>query len=131
MKSDKKTITIEGVKQAFLDPDFRALFPDLNFEKAIKKPGCGSCNTPIILEIVKNRSDIAQEYFEKKWEQEIELDVQIPLMKENDSGSYFKVINCHINDLSDELNRLDVVNKFVNINCSRYEDQITAIVHIK
>lgn len=122
----KKKVSIHDIKQALLDERFRATLPEeLNADvmKFMKNPGC-SCNHPIYLNVMKKASKQVADYFPSKEEPnvaEIEKDV------ERSSKNQWQVINCHVNELSEELRKLGPGRKQLDV--ARWQDQVTVVVN--
>lgn len=117
-------ITSEDIKQAVKKGEFRKLFPHLKsqFDKYISKPGCGTCVKELI-ESLSTETLKLKEYFG-----DVEFDISIPESFDSiQNVSNFKVINCSILELEDELNKLPM--GAYQITASRYEDKITAIIN--
>lgn len=117
------TITVEQVKAAFGRKTFRDQFPDLadKMLEAASKPGCSSCSAPVLAELAK-REDKLKEYFG-----DVEFDIVVPISAEEMPRAGLTVINCHIDQLEERLNRLPAGPK--QIACARFEDQITVIIN--
>lgn len=112
---------ILDIKNALWDERFKNLFPEYKKEidDFIKNPGCG-CNNKLYKLIIGHK-DRLKEYFPTKEIGEIEM----PVNKNNN----WKVINCNINDLEEELKKLSKVP--VQVAIARWEDQATAIINLR
>ncbi len=115
-------ITIEKIKKALQDSEFRNLFPHLEEEidQWIENPGC-KCNTPLYNTIL---SDITQlrTYFGAEM-----VVVDQPLSEIDEQVNQWSVINCTIDELQERLAELPPGPK--QISLARFEDQITCIVN--
>jgi len=121
-----KRITIHDVKQALLDERFRETLPEElseDVQKFLKNPGC-ACNHPIYLNVIKKAKKQLTSYFPNKEEiEEKEAAKQLDKM----SNNQWQVINCSINDLSNELKKLGPGRKQLDV--ARWQDQVTVVVN--
>jgi hypothetical protein len=122
----KKKVTIHDIKQALLDDRFRASLPeDLSDDvsKFLKNPGC-SCNHPIYLNVMRKAGKQIAEYFPSKEEVNV---VEMEKSIEKLSHNQWQVINCNVNELSEELRKLGPGRKQVDV--ARFQDQVTVIIN--
>jgi hypothetical protein len=122
----KRRVTIHDIKQALLDERFRATLPEglgEDVQKFLKNPGC-ACNHPIYLNVIRKAPKQIAAYFPSK-EQLVAEEVEKDLNKlaKND----WQVINCHVNELANELRKLGNGRKQLDI--ARYQDQVTVVVN--
>lgn len=122
----KKRVTIHDIKQALLDERFRSSLPaDLteDVQKFLKNPSCG-CNHPIYLRVMQKARPQVAAYFPSKEEPEAEdIEKEIHKLSRNE----WQVINCSVNELSDELRKLGHGRKQLEI--ARWQDQVTVVVN--
>lgn len=114
-------ISIQEVKTALRDPEFRKKLPEelkLDVQKYEQNPSCG-CNLPIYQRILKIAPKQLKDYFPGR---EVETPEEKLLME-----NHWKVINCHVNELEQTLKNLPSGRKQVAV--ARYEDQVTVIVN--
>ena len=118
-----KPVTLMDIKQALRDSRFREILPK-EFEEDLKKyqqnPGC-ACNVPFYKKVMTEAKDALQKYYPNKSVVSLEEDAK--KLAENN----FSVINCHINELEENLKRLPIGRKQIAV--CRYEDQATVIVN--
>jgi hypothetical protein len=121
----KPIITLNEVKRAIRSADFRRLFPELSgeFEQYMAKPGCAPCVRNVITGLLQ-RQETLLAYFG-----DVELDIVTPEAGEAPpaSANIYRVINCHIDKLEEELSKLPPGPK--QIAAARWSDQITIIVN--
>lgn len=111
-----KIINLMDVKVALKDKRFRDSLPEELqglVNKYLSNPGC-SCNGPLYKKLIKEYGEKLTTYFPGS---------KLP---ENEDDSWM-VINCHINELEGRLRKLPIGRK--QITSSRFEDQVTVIVH--
>ena len=122
----KRKITIHDIKQALLDERFRKTLPDDlqdDVEKFLSNPGC-ACNHPIYIKVMKKAKKQVSEYFPTKDEvNPEEMEKEIDKLASNQ----WQVINCHMNDLSEELRKLGAGRKQIDV--ARWQDQVTVVVN--
>lgn len=122
----KKRISIHDIKQALLDERFRASLPEElkdDVNKFLKNPGC-SCNHPIYLNVMKKAAKQVAAYFPSKEQVDPEeLQKEAEKMTRNE----WQVINCHIDDLAEELRKLGPGRK--QLDAARWQDQITVVIN--
>lgn len=121
-----KRITVHDVKQALLDERFRETLPEElaeDVQKFLKNPGC-ACNHPIYLNVIKKAKKQLADYFPNKDDiEEKEASKELEKMSTNQ----WQVINCNINDLSNELKKLGPGRKQLDV--ARWQDQVTVVVN--
>lgn len=121
-----KKVNVHDIKQALLDDRFRSILPeDLteDVNKFLKNPGC-ACNHPIYMNVMKKATKQIAEYFPMKEELDpVEMEKEIELLAKNE----WQVINCHINDLAQELRKLGSGRKQLDV--ARWQDQVTVVVN--
>lgn len=119
-------ITIHDIKQALLDERFRNTLPDdlkEDVDKFLSNPGC-ACNHPIYIRVMKKARKQVSEYFPTKDEvNPEEMEKEINKMAANQ----WQVINCHMNDLAEELRKLGAGRKQIDV--ARWQDQVTVVVN--
>lgn len=111
------------VKQALRDTRFReSLGVEFNDDvhKYLKNPGC-ACNVPFYRRLLKEAGDKLKAYFPGREPADLEAEAK-SLAKNN-----FSVINCHKDELQDQLRKLGPGRKQIAV--TRFEDQITVIVN--
>lgn len=111
------------VKQALKDHRFLDSLP-ISFQEDITKylsnPSCG-CNLPFYKRVMAEAADKLKEYYPN---QEIQTEEEnVKSLAQNN----YSVINCHINELADQLKKFPVGRKQIAI--ARYEDQVTVIMN--
>jgi hypothetical protein len=122
----KKRISIHDVKQALLDERFRASLPEElkdDVNKFLKNPGC-ACNHPIYTNVMKKAAKQIAAYFPSKEQPDPE---EIQKEVEKMSRNEWQVINCHIDDLAAELQKLGPGRKQLDV--ARWQDQVTVVVN--
>lgn len=114
-------ITLMNVKEALRDSRFRESLPksfSKGLEEYLKNPGC-ACNLNFYKKIINEAQTELSNYFPGR---EIQPEkIKIP---ENN----FVVINCHVNELEQRLNKL-FPNGRKQMAVTRWEDQVTAVVN--
>lgn len=121
-----KRITIHDIKQALLDERFRQTLPDelqTDVQKFLKNPGC-ACNHPVYMNVMKKAKKQLAEYFPSKDDtsaEDIEKDIERAALNN------WQVINCHINELTEELRKLGNGRKQLDV--ARWQDQVTVVVN--
>lgn len=121
-----RRISIHDIKQALLDERFRNSLPDdlaEDVQKFLKNPGC-ACNHPIYVNVMKKARPQITEYFpSKETPSEEEFKKEAEKMAKNE----WQVINCHVNELVEELRRLGPGRKQMDI--ARWQDQVTVVIN--
>src|SRR4051812_23614461 len=121
MSDQKKRISIHDIKQALLDERFRASLPETvteDVQKFLKNPGC-ACNHPIYINIMRKASKQVAAYFPSKDSpQPDDFEKEIDKLSKNE----WQVINCHVNQLTEELRKLGPGRKQLDI--ARWQDQV-------
>lgn len=116
-------ISINDVKEALKDPEFRKKLPKelaQDISKYEQNPGC-TCNLSVYKNVLRYGKKQLIERFPNA---EIpNPDTEIIKLQENN----WSVINCHIDELEGKLKQLAMGRKQIAI--ARYEDQVTAIVN--
>lgn len=113
-----KPIGLLDVKVALNDSRFRDSLPKELSEdvtKYLQNPAC-ACNVPIYRKIFKLAKNQLKQYFPGR-----------EILEAAETNTGWTVINCHIIDLENRLRSLPPGPKQIAI--SRYEDQVTVIVH--
>ena len=111
------------VKKALRDSEFRKTLPDslLNdVQKFLNNPGC-PCHVPLYRKILRECKEQLEKYYPNS-----ELsnpDEEIKKLADNQ----WKVINCHINDLENQLRKLGPGRKQLDV--ARFEDQVTVVIN--
>jgi len=117
-------ISIQQVKQALQNPEFRRSLPEILKEGIIKyeqNPGC-PCNVPFYRDVLKYGVRQLKEHFPGMGDV-VNPDLEFPKLTENN----WSVISCHINDLEKKLKELPNGRKQIAI--TRWEDQVTVVVN--
>lgn len=111
------------IKQALNDERFCNLFPELREEinKYHQESHCGACQVPLIQKILNQFPDRVQQYFPNK--KVVKPEEEMKKLMENN----WKVINCNIDELEQELKKLTPGRKQVAI--TRYENQVTVVIN--
>lgn len=121
-----KKINLQDVKQALLDDRFRSTLPEElseDVEKFLKNPGC-LCNHPVYKKILSIAPDQLAKYYPNKSRIDIqEIEKEIEKTSENN----WIVINCNINELSENLKKLP--RGRMNLDIARFQDQVTVVVN--
>jgi len=119
----KTNIILLDVKQALRDHRFRGSLPE-GFkplvDKYLQNPSCG-CNIPLYKKLFKECKKQLEDFYPDKIVENVEQEIE--KLDEN----YWTVINCHVNELEDELKKLPAGRKQLAI--TRFEDQITVVVN--
>jgi len=118
-----KKVRISDIKAAMNDERFVVLLPkelDKDVEKYKKNPNC-SCNSDFYKKLLKNHKNVLLNYFP-----DYEVDEQ-EVLKVNKNENQWHVINCHIDELQNNLKLLGPGRKQVQL--SRFEDQVTCVVN--
>lgn len=121
----KKKITMMDVKQALLDSRFREKLPAeflTDVQKFLSNPGC-ACNHPIYKKLMKGASKELAEYYPNKETVSDDEAEKLDKLSKNE----WKVINCTIHDLQDQLRKLGPGRKQLEI--ARFQDQVTVVVN--
>jgi hypothetical protein len=122
----KRKITVHDIKQALLDERFRASLPEelsQDIQAFLKNPGC-ACNHPIYLKVIRKAPKQIAAYFPSREEPDPDqLEKEIDKLAKNE----WQVINCHINELVDELRKLGPGRKQLEI--ARWQDQVTVVIN--
>ncbi len=119
-----KKITLIDVKNALKDERFRKALPEslqAGADKFVKDPGC-SCNHRFIKEVLKQASEQLLSYYPTaNAVSDIEEETK-NLAKNN-----WRVINCSIDELASELQKLPTGRKQIDV--ARWENQVTVIIN--
>lgn len=117
-----KEIKIETIKKALLDNNFRKLYPELQKEidQWINNPDC-KCNNPLYNAII-NDTNTLKKYF---GEDILVTDYLAPI--EPEQLNQWTVINCHIDELEEYLQKLPSGPKQIAV--ARWEDQVTIVIN--
>jgi hypothetical protein len=121
-----RRITAHDIKQALLDARFRESLPEEfteDVQRFLKDPGC-ACNHPIYLRIMRKARQQLQEYFPAK---ESPTDEEFERETERLAKNEWQVINCHVNELTEELRKLGPGRKQLDV--ARWQDQVTVVVN--
>jgi hypothetical protein len=118
-------ITLDVIKKALKDLNFRQLYPELNKEmyEWIANPDC-KCNVPLYNAIL---SDIKRlkSYF---GDNIVVVEPLLPI--EQDQINKWQVINCKVDELENVLKNISSLNYGPKqIACCRYQDDITVIIN--
>ncbi len=116
-------ITIQEVKSALRDPNFRNKLPESlkpDIQKYEQNPGC-ACNLPIYHNVIRFAPKLLREYYPNK--ELINIDEELTKMAEN----HWTVINCHVDELENKLKSLPSGRKQLAI--TRWQDQCTVVVN--
>jgi len=116
-------ITVSDIKEALKNDEFRRALPShLNddVQKFLSNPNC-SCNMKIYQRILQEAETNVKAYFPNK------SIVSTQQVMESVMQNNWIVINCHINNLEEELKKLKTGRK--QITMGRFEDQVTVIVN--
>lgn len=118
-----KKINLIDIKQALWDDRFCKLFPEyeLQIDKFKKDPGC-TCNSALLRSILKNK-DKLKIYFPNR-EVITQEEEQEEIQK---SPNSFKVINCNIFNLGDNIKQFPKGKRLVC--ASRFKDKITIVLN--
>lgn len=117
---------MHDIKQALLDERFRQSLPQElqeDVQKFLKNPGC-ACNHPIYMNVMRKAKKQLAEYFPSKEETSVE---EIEKDLDKVSKNSWQVINCNINELTDELRKLGNGRKQLDV--ARWQDQVTVVVN--
>jgi hypothetical protein len=121
-----KRVTIHDIKQALLDDRFRQTLPEElqeDVQKFLKNPGC-ACNHPIYMNVMKKAKKQLADYFPSKEETPPEdIEKEIDKIARNS----WQVINCHVDELFEELRKLGNGRKQLDV--ARWQDQVTVVVN--
>jgi hypothetical protein len=104
------------------DERFRVSLPielQDDVQKYLENPSC-KCNLPIYKRVAKECPDQIKAYFPGKKIADFEEDFR-------KAENSWRVINCHINQLENELRKLPIGRKQVDV--ARYKDQVTVVVN--
>ena len=121
-----KRVTVHDIKQALLDERFRQILPEElkeDVQKFLKNPGC-ACNNPIYMKIISKARKQVSEYFPLKEDTSPEdFNKEIDKIARNS----WQVINCHVNELFEELRKLGNGRKQLDV--ARWQDQVTVVIN--
>ena len=121
-----KRVTVHDIKQALLDERFRQILPEElkeDVQKFLKNPGC-ACNNPIYMKIISKARKQVAEYFPLKEDTSPEdFNKEIDKIARNS----WQVINCHVNELFEELRKLGNGRKQLDV--ARWQDQVTVVIN--
>jgi hypothetical protein len=118
-----KKISLHDVKSALLDGRFRDNLPDslsTDVKKFLENPGC-ACNHPIYKKVMQQAKKQLSEYYPTKMPTDPEE------LEAKASRNQWTVINCHIDELRDRLERLGPGRKQLDI--ARWQDQVTIVIN--
>lgn len=126
MAEKPRRVSVHDIKQALLDERFRRSLPESlteDVQRFLKNPGC-ACNHPIYLNVMRKASKQVADYYPAKDTPEAEeFEKEIDKFAKND----WQVINCHIDQLTDELRKLGPGRKQLDV--ARWQDQVTVVVN--
>ena len=119
-----KKISLMEVKQALRDRRFRDSLPSGPFQEEVQKylqnPGC-ACNVPLYKRIMIEAKEQLQAYYPNR--SIVDLEEEAQKLAEN----HWKVINCHVDDLENQLKKLPSGRKQLAV--ARFEDMVTIVVN--
>jgi hypothetical protein len=116
-------VTVADIKEALKNDEFRRALPSNlqdDVQKFLSNPNC-SCNMKIYQRILQEAETNVKAYFPNK------SIVSTQQVMETVMQNNWIVINCHINNLEEELKKLKTGRK--QISMGRYEDKVTVIVN--
>jgi hypothetical protein len=120
-------ISVLDVKNALKDENFRNTLPESlkdPVQKFLANPNC-SCNLKIYNQILNEaREQITAYYPDKTY---VNPEQQVQEQTKRLAKNVFKVINCSIGELEENLQRLPPGRKQITV--SRWEDQVTVVVN--
>lgn len=114
-------IGLLDVKTALRDTRFRESLPPeytVDVQKYLQNPGC-SCNLPIYRKILRECQKQLLAYYPAK--------VEVETVAMPSPENYWKVINCHKDELEKNLRKLGPGRKSLAV--ARWEDQVTVVVN--
>lgn len=118
-----KKVSLLDVKQALMDGRFRERLPDElsgELKKFMDNPGC-ACNHPFYKKVMKTAKEQLAAYFPTK------LPTDPEELEERPMQNQWSVINCHIDELRDRLEKLPPGRKQLDI--ARWQDQVTIVIN--
>lgn len=118
-------VNIERLLRDAVKAKFQSMFAQhrVLFERFLDKPGCGGCRTRLVMALTRDQEALKAYYGEHAV---FDFDVPEQSPSSMDKAGAFVVINCPVEDLANQLNKLPSAN--YQIAVARDDAEVTVVV---